>query len=265
VPILVRPVREQLEHDRVIRLLQAKWRRKYNVEINPGEERTVGVKSGSLTVFPDLVLTPEGGRKPHAVVEVETSESVNHLEAMSQWASLARARSEFYLFVPAGSVESAKRLSTDHQIPLTELWTYLLIGDQMRFTAILRSGPAAAEIERKPVGLRPPKAAVEKPSAPSRSASQKATGSKPAGVRSSPARAAASTRAASSRRAGSRPSPRAAAARTSSETRGSGVARKASAAKRAATPKRGGRGAPRTAARTSRGPGLKRSRAQKRK
>src|SRR5205823_5650016 len=34
-PILVRPVREQLEHDRIIRLLHSKWRRKYEAGMNP--------------------------------------------------------------------------------------------------------------------------------------------------------------------------------------------------------------------------------------
>ena len=42
-PILVRPVREQLEHDRVIRLLQAKYKRKFEVAINPGNEQTAPV------------------------------------------------------------------------------------------------------------------------------------------------------------------------------------------------------------------------------
>ena len=35
-PILVRPVREQLEHDRIIRLLQAKNRRKYDGPLADG-------------------------------------------------------------------------------------------------------------------------------------------------------------------------------------------------------------------------------------
>jgi hypothetical protein len=39
-PILVRPVREQLEHDRVIRQLQKELtRRKVEVAINPGAEQ----------------------------------------------------------------------------------------------------------------------------------------------------------------------------------------------------------------------------------
>jgi len=43
-PILVRPVREQLEHDRVIRLLQAKLKRKHDVAMNVGDEQTAGLK-----------------------------------------------------------------------------------------------------------------------------------------------------------------------------------------------------------------------------
>ena len=45
-PILVRPVREQLEHDRMIRLLQAKFRRRYDAGINPGAEQNVPVGTG---------------------------------------------------------------------------------------------------------------------------------------------------------------------------------------------------------------------------
>ena len=60
-PILVRPVREQLEHDRVIRLLQAKYKRKFEVAINPGNEQTVPVLVGPRPV-PDLVLQSNRAR-----------------------------------------------------------------------------------------------------------------------------------------------------------------------------------------------------------
>ena len=49
-PILVRPVREQLEHDRVIRLLQAKYKRKFEVAINPGNEQNAPVGNGTVPV-----------------------------------------------------------------------------------------------------------------------------------------------------------------------------------------------------------------------
>ena len=101
-PILVRPVREQLEHDRVIRLLQQDLqKRKVEVGINPGAEQNASVGSGTRKEFPDAVVySLEKGKKVVAVVEVETGESVNHLEAMAQWAHLAKLRVPFHLYVP---------------------------------------------------------------------------------------------------------------------------------------------------------------------
>ena len=75
-PILVRPVREQLEHDRVIRLLQAKYKRKFDVAINPGNEQTAPVGNPPLPWFPDLVLqSTERSRKGS---EEHTSELQSH-------------------------------------------------------------------------------------------------------------------------------------------------------------------------------------------
>jgi hypothetical protein len=137
-PILVRPVREQLEHDRVIRLLQADLaKKKVEVGINPGAEQNAAVGGGSRREFPDAVLySTDKGKKLIAVVEVETAESVNHLEAMSQWAHLARLKVPFHLYVPTASVDVARRLSQDHAIQVTEIWSYHQVGEQFRFTLI---------------------------------------------------------------------------------------------------------------------------------
>ena len=105
-PILVRPVREQLEHDRIIRLLHGKSRRKYEAGMNPGAEQNAPVGSGPSAVFPDLVLhSQERSRRLEVVVEVETGESVNHLEALAEWANFAKLRAAFHLYVPAGMVK----------------------------------------------------------------------------------------------------------------------------------------------------------------
>lgn len=137
-PILVRPVREQLEHDRVIRLLQQDLqKRKVEVGINPGAEQNASVGSGSRKEFPDAVVySLEKGRKVVAVLEVETGESVNHLEAMAQWAHLAKLRVPFHLYVPINSVDVARRLSSAHKIAVTELWSYHQVGEQFKFTLI---------------------------------------------------------------------------------------------------------------------------------
>ncbi|MGH9312992.1 MAG: hypothetical protein ACRD1S_07320, partial [Vicinamibacterales bacterium] len=149
MPILVRPVREQLEHDRVIRHLQAKLKRKYDVIVNIGEEKNAAVKSGPLMVYPDLVLnSSEKGRRLSGVIEVETGESVNHLEAMAQWTHLGRVRVPFHLYVPAGTVDIARRLCADNAVSVSEIWTYHAIGDQIRFTMIHRAPTPAPRAPR---------------------------------------------------------------------------------------------------------------------
>lgn len=134
--ILIRPVREQFEHDRVIRELELKLRRRFGVEANVGDERRIPVRAGGTNIYPDLVLTQDEGRKPRAVVEVETSESVNHLEAMGQWARYAKARAAFYLYVPAAAVDTALRLCKNFRISPAEVWTFVPHGDQFRFTQV---------------------------------------------------------------------------------------------------------------------------------
>lgn len=156
-PILVRPVREQLEHDRVIRLLQAKYKRKFEVAVNPGNEQNTPVGSGPSAWYPDLVLqSPERGRKLQGVVEVETGESVNNLEAMSQWTAFSKLRVPFHLYIPAASVEVARRLCTDLQISVAEIWAYHPVGDQIRFTLVHRAPVEAV----KPAPAEPPSRAA---------------------------------------------------------------------------------------------------------
>src|SRR4051794_10069722 len=106
----MRPVREQLEHDRIIRLLHGKSRRKYDAAMNPGAEQNIPVGTGASALYPDLVLhSSERGRRLEVIVEVETGESVNHLEALADWAHYSKIRAAFHLYVPAGMVDVARR------------------------------------------------------------------------------------------------------------------------------------------------------------
>ena len=164
-PILVRPVREQLEHDRIIRLLQAKLKRKHDVAINAGDEQTAGIRIGAGQMFPDLVLSStDKGHRLEGIIEVETGESVNHLEAMAQWAHFGRARAPFHLYVPAGAVDIARRLCTENQVGVSEIWSYHSIGDQTRFTLVQRLNhqpprPVPAVRTERPAAKKPaPKA-----------------------------------------------------------------------------------------------------------
>ena len=180
-PILVRPVREQLEHDRLIRLLQTKLKRRYDAVINPGVEQNAPVKMGTTVVFPDLVLfSVERGRRLQAVVEVETGESVNHLEALAQWTNFGKLRLGFFLYVPAGMVDVARRLCEDNQIHVSEIWSYHMVGDEVRFTLVHRSRetPAASRSARPAAGAARRKPAA-RPAKPARRA-KPARAAKPA-------------------------------------------------------------------------------------
>jgi hypothetical protein len=214
-PILVRPVREQLEHDRVIRLLQAKYKRKFEVAINPGNEQTMPVGTGPSAWFPDLVLqSTERSRKLLGVVEVETAESVNNLEAMSQWAALARLRAPFHLYIPVSSVDSARRLVSEHQIGVAEMWAYAPIGDQFRFTLVHRGAQAG---DGKPA--RAAAASTPRPRASSN------------GRAATPARTRTTSRPATARATARRPA--ASAARRKTTAKAKAAAPRRTAAKRA--------------------------------
>ena len=167
MPIFVRPVREQLEHDRLIRFLQAKYKRKLDAAINVGDERVVPVKIGTGTFFPDLVLT--SGKKLAGLVEVETGESVNNLEAMAQWTHFSRARVPFHLYVPVPGYDHARRLCAAHGAKPAEIWTYRPTNDGFDLVRIhLDAGAAVAP--KAPAKPAPPKPPTPAKSAAPRSA-----------------------------------------------------------------------------------------------
>lgn len=228
-PILVRPIREQFEHNRVIRLLVARFRRKYAVGVNIGDEpEASGVRSGTDTVYPDLVLTnAEGVRRIHGVVEVETTESVNHLEAMAEWVPFGKVRGAFYLYVPAGSTDVARRLCVASRVSVTEIWGYHAVGEQLRFTMTYRSTRAAAASKTR--------AAQEAAASKAKSA----TKAKPA-AKTKPAAAtksAAKTKAASKTKS-------AAKAKSTTKAKPATKAKRAAKAKPAAKTKSAGRAKP---------------------
>jgi hypothetical protein len=202
-PILVRPVREQLEHDRVIRLLQVRWKRKYAVGINQGSETAASVALGESVLYPDVVLAPLGKpNKPEIVVEVETGESVNNLEAMAEWKRMAQLKAAFHLYVPTGSVDPARRLCQDHSIPVAEIWTFHPIGDQMRFNLVYKA-PAPVRAVRRATTPAAPAKPVARP-APSRRAASNGAARKAAAARK-PAKPAQAKRVVPKKKAPAKP------------------------------------------------------------
>jgi hypothetical protein len=199
-PILVRPVREQLEHDRLIRLLHTKFRRKYEAGMNPGNEQNAPVGVGPAALFPDIVLSsPDRSHRLQTVLEVETGESVNHLEALAQWAHYGKMRAAFHLYVPANMIDVARRLCEDNQIHVSEIWSYHIVGDEPRFTLVHRNrdvtppraaarpaAPRPAAKAEAPAGRRTPAAKKAAPSAKKASPKRPAARANSAKVKKAP-------------------------------------------------------------------------------
>ena len=178
-PILVRPVREQLEHDRVIRLLQARYKRKFQVSINPGREQTSPVVIRGSEWYPDLLLQSSDARpKLLGVVEAETAESVNHLEAMSQWATFARLRVPLHLYVPVSSVDAARRLCASLHISVSEIWAYNALGDEILFALVHRLPTRKAQALRASKAATPARKTAPRRKAPSPAKSRRTTAGK---------------------------------------------------------------------------------------
>ena len=227
-PILLRPIREQFEHNRLIRLLQSRLRRRYVVGVNLDDEREAsGVRSGAGLVYPDLVLTTTtGARRLHGVVEVETTESVNHLEAMAEWVHFGRVRGAFYLYVPTGATDIALQLCEQHAIAVTEIWSYHAVGDQMRFTMTHRSAGVASR------AAAAAKRVAKRGKRPSKGAKRGAGTAKRAGT-STPRKTKTAKRVAKSVKRTTKTARRAAGARSNRRVAKKSVAKPARTTKRA--------------------------------
>jgi len=171
-PILVRPVREQLEHDRLIRFLVAKFKakRKFDVLANVGDERQAPIKVGNNTYFPDLILVD--GKKVAALIEIETSESTNNLEAMAQWTHFSHARVPFHLYVPVLAVDTARRLCEANNVMASEIWSYRPVNDQFDLVRVhldndaVRASSKGSKAASMPIVLPPPKPVAPPPPPP---------------------------------------------------------------------------------------------------
>jgi len=258
-PIFTRPYREQHEHDRIIRLLQARYRRKHEVVINPGPEQQGSVTVGELPVYPDLLLySQEPTHHLEATVEVETGESVHLLEARAEWGVFSQVPVPFILYVPTPMLETARRIIDEQQWLVSEIWTYLPGMDQLRFVQVFRhpNPPVVvppklpARAKAKPAPASTPAPAPKAPAAgrvPSDATSRRtAAGSaKPAAAKGAGKSAAPTGKSVSAKSVG-KPSPKAAPKApakpaTAASGKGSASASKAAAKAPAATPTAGGR------------------------
>jgi len=217
-PIFTRPYREQHEHDRIIRLLQARYRRKHEVVINPGPEQQGSVTVGELPVYPDLLLySQEPTHHLEATVEVETGESVHLLEARAEWGVFSQVPVPFILYVPTPMLETARRIIDEQQWLVSEIWTYLPGMDQLRFVQVFKHPnppvvvppkmPARAKATPTPASASKAPAASGKASPEAASRASAAVSAKPASAKGAGTSAASTGKVAPAKPA-AKPSPK---------------------------------------------------------
>jgi len=147
-PIYIRPAREQAEHDRLIGFLEAAHDKKYEVLTNKGEARDFALKVGTGTYFPDLIL--QESKKPVAVIEIETGESTNKLEALAQWVHFGKSKVPFSLYVPVLMYDAARRFCEQHQVAVTEIWTYRPLFDGFDLVRVFHEPQASNKSGKGP-------------------------------------------------------------------------------------------------------------------
>jgi len=105
---------EQNIHDRVIQIAAENLRRNnnYYVYTNPGTHHNTNI--GNL--YPDLILTPPNSNNVQFIIEIETADSVNANEALSQWKAYSNLGGTFYLLVPQVSRILAENICRQYGI-----------------------------------------------------------------------------------------------------------------------------------------------------
>ncbi len=88
----------QSQHDKVIQLaLERLDKSNHDVYINPGNEHNVWIGDN----YPDIVLVKKGTKTVEFIIEVETNDSINIIEATNQWKKYAtEIKASFYILVP---------------------------------------------------------------------------------------------------------------------------------------------------------------------
>jgi hypothetical protein len=111
--LAARTAEEQSAHDDAVRAAGQVYRESgKRVWLNPDGEKNKGWAGFFIDVIAVATSTPDRAW----VVEVETDDSVCASEAISQWVKYGDAYTSWYLAVPRGQEETARRLIQEHNV-----------------------------------------------------------------------------------------------------------------------------------------------------
>lgn len=90
---------------------------------NPTPQISVGKDAKGNDLFPDIVVVRRPGQWLTMMAEVETADTVTDESALAEWLPYSKC-GDLYIYVPAGSVQAAKRLCKKHGIKLKGIRTW---------------------------------------------------------------------------------------------------------------------------------------------
>jgi len=114
-------------HDRAVKDIARKRfdGLKYDVYTNPNGEKNASVGAESNPLYADIIVLEKGyGRRTAITIgEIETADTINENEA-EQWAEYTATKIPFYLYVPAGCVQTTVNVLNKKSIKISGLRTY---------------------------------------------------------------------------------------------------------------------------------------------
>ena len=101
---------------------------------NPDQEKNFFV-NGDNKVWPDLVVIDTKRKAVIIIGEVETESTVNN-ESAEQWKDYSTRSGDFYLYVPHGYEDEAKRLLNLNGIRCSGIRTYWFENSHVKFAEV---------------------------------------------------------------------------------------------------------------------------------
>jgi hypothetical protein len=109
---------KQEEHDKVIDTLYTEYKKQYpKVWKNPNQEKNVKITEHP-DIYPDILVANDQNILQF-IEEVEIEDTVTEAHAKEQWVPYSKVNTTFYLRVPLGSQNEARKILTDLKITAT--------------------------------------------------------------------------------------------------------------------------------------------------
>lgn len=118
-------------HDRVVSLVAQRWAKAFRckVTIHTSLEQDPWADPEQQCDIVGWQVTSAGNTTMEWMAEVETADSIRDLETRSRWKQAMVVGVPFYLLVPRGLKESARKLAGEASVPVSGVYEYTFVND----------------------------------------------------------------------------------------------------------------------------------------